>query len=68
EQMPSRAANSLSVAFGDIRSTYTIADRSDMAVMRDPYTAKPNVMFYAVKRVGGAVVNTRSIKLLAFAV
>jgi HK97 family phage major capsid protein len=66
EQMPNRAAGSLSVAFGDIRSTYTIADRSDVSVLRDPYTAKPNVMFYAVKRTGGAVVNTKSIKLLNF--
>jgi HK97 family phage major capsid protein len=66
EQMPNRAAGSLSVAFGDVRTTYTIADRTDISVLRDPYTAKPNVMFYAVKRVGGAVVNTRSIKLLNF--
>ena len=68
EQMPIKAASSLSVAFGDIRSAYTVVDRSYISMMRDPFTAKPNVMFYAVKRVGGAVVNTKAIKLLQFAV
>nr|WP_269432921.1 phage major capsid protein [Rickettsia rhipicephali] len=30
--------------------------------MRDPYTEKPFVKFYAVKRVGGNVVNQEAIK------
>jgi HK97 family phage major capsid protein len=33
-------------------------------VLRDPYTSKPNVLFYTTKRVGGGVVNFEAIKLL----
>jgi len=32
-------------------------------VLRDPYTSKPYVKFYATRRVGGAVVNFEAIKL-----
>jgi HK97 family phage major capsid protein len=36
-------------------------------VLRDPYTAKPYVLFYTTKRVGGDVVNFEAIKLIRFA-
>jgi HK97 family phage major capsid protein len=52
ENVPAIVANSLSVAFGDFSRAYTITDRST-AMLRDPYTQKPYVMFYAAKRVGG---------------
>ncbi len=32
--------------------------------MRDPYTDKPFVKFYSVKRVGGDIVNPAAIKLV----
>lgn len=57
-------ANSLSVAVGDFRSGYTIVDRVGVRVLRDPYTAKPHVAFYATKRVGGMVVDSDAIKVL----
>lgn len=57
-------ANSLSVAVGDFRSGYTIIDRVGVRVLRDPYTAKPHVAFYATKRVGGMVVDSDAIKVL----
>ena len=44
-----------------------IAERSETAILRDPYTNKPFVNFYAVKRVGGCVSNAEAIKLLKFA-
>ncbi len=68
EDMPDMAAASLSVAFGNFERGYTIVDRAGTRVLRDPYTNKPNVLFYATKRVGGAVVNADAIKLLEFAV
>jgi len=68
EDMPDIAANSYSVAFGDFRSAYTIAERADVRVLRDPFSAKPNVLFYASKRVGGDVTDFAAIKLLKFAV
>ncbi len=56
-------AGALAAAFGDFREAYTIVDRLGMATLRDPFTAKPYVIFYTRRRVGGAVVNFRAIKL-----
>lgn len=67
EDMPDVAANSLSVAFGNFRAGYLIAERSETAILRDPYSNKPFVNFYATKRVGGCVSNAEAIKLLKFA-
>lgn len=68
EDMPAVAADSLSIAFGNFRSAYVIADRGETSVLRDPYTNKPFVHFYSTKRVGGALVNSEAIKLMKFAV
>ena len=54
------------VAFGNFRKGYTIAERPDLRILRDPYSAKPNVMFYATKRVGGDVSDYAAIKTLRF--
>jgi HK97 family phage major capsid protein len=66
EDMPNIAADSLSVAFGDFRRGYLIVDRIGTRVMRDPYSAKPYVLFYTTKRVGGGVQDFDAIKLLKF--
>jgi HK97 family phage major capsid protein len=68
EDMPLVAADSLSIAFGNFRSGYVIADRGETVILRDPYSNKPFVHFYASKRVGGAVVNSEAIKLMKFSV
>ena len=57
------AAGAYSVAFGDFRRGYTIVDRNSH-MLRDPYTDKPNVKFYATKRVSGMVTNSEAIKVL----
>jgi HK97 family phage major capsid protein len=44
-----------------------IADRVGIRVLRDPFTSKPNVLFYTTKRVGGGVVNFEAIKLMKIA-
>jgi len=62
--MPQVANNALAVAFGDFREAYTIVDRADIRLLRDPYTAKPYVRFYMTARVGGAVTNFEALKLL----
>ena len=67
EDMPDLAANSLSIAFGNFKAGYTIAERNATSILRDPYSKKPYVMFYATKRVGGQVTNSEAIKLLKFA-
>ncbi len=67
EDMPDVGAGSLSVAFGDFRRGYLIVDRQGVRVLRDPYSAKPYVLFYTTKRVGGGVQDFDAIKLLKFA-
>ena len=66
--MPDIAADSLSIAFGNFRAGYLIAQRRETVVLRDPFSNKPFVHFYATKRVGGAVVDSRAIKLMKFSV
>lgn len=67
EDMPNIAADSYSVAFGDFRRGYLIVDRVGIRILRDPYSAKPYVLFYTTKRVGGGVQDFDAIKLLKFA-
>lgn len=68
EDMPDVAANSLSIAFGDFQRGYLVVDRIGIRALRDPYSAKPYVLFYTTKRVGGGVQDFDAIKLLKFAV
>ncbi len=67
EDMPDIGAGSLSIAFGDFQSGYLVVDRTGVRVLRDPYSAKPYVLFYTTKRVGGGVQNFEAIKLIRFA-
>lgn len=67
EDMPGISANAYAIAFGDFRRGYLIADRAGVRILRDPYSAKPYVLFYTTKRVGGGVSNFEAIKLLKFA-
>lgn len=66
DAMPDIGANSLSIGFGQFQSAYVIAERGDTAVLRDPYSNKPFVHFYATRRVGGALMNSEALKLMRF--
>lgn len=68
EDMPDAGDGTTPIAFGDFGAGYTVAERPDLRVLRDPFSAKPHVLFYATKRVGGAVSDFAAIKLLKFAV
>ncbi|MFY9684934.1 MAG: phage major capsid protein, partial [Pseudolabrys sp.] len=68
EDMPDVSSGSFAIAFGDFYRGYLVVDRSGVTVLRDPYTAKPYVLFYTTKRVGGGVQDYDAIKLLKFAV
>ncbi len=67
EDMPDIGLDSLAMAFGDFGAGYTVAERPDLRILRDPFSAKPHVLFYATKRVGGDVSDFAAIKLLKFA-
>ena len=66
EDMPDIDSDSLAVAFGDFNRGYLVVDRAGVRVLRDPYSAKPYVLFYTTKRVGGGVQDFDAIKLLKF--
>jgi HK97 family phage major capsid protein len=63
--MPNVATDTFPIAFGNFNRGYTIVDRVGMTLLRDPYTNKPFVQFYAKKRVGGDIIDSEAIKLLA---
>lgn len=66
EDMPDIATDAFAIAFGDFARGYLIVDRAGVRVLRDPYSAKPYVLFYVTKRVGGGVQNFDAIKVLKF--
>ena len=67
EDMPDIAPQANAIAFGDFAAGYTVAERPDLRILRDPFSAKPHVLFYASKRVGGDVSDFAAIKVLRFA-
>jgi HK97 family phage major capsid protein len=67
EDMPDVAANAYPIAFAFWRRAYLIVDTMGTRVLRDPFTDKPNVLFYATRRVRGHVVNYEALKLVKVA-
>ena len=66
EDMTDIGENQPAIAFGDFRRAYLIADRQGARVLRDPFSAKPYVLFYTTKRVGGGVQNFDALKVMLF--
>jgi HK97 family phage major capsid protein len=64
EDMPDVGADTFPIAFGNFKAGYLIAERSSTSILRDPFTNKPFVHFYATKRIGGQVLDSDAIKLL----
>jgi len=49
------------ILYGDYAAGYRIVDKKGIRILRDPYTSKPNVLFYTTKQVGGDVINDQAI-------
>jgi len=64
EDMPNVGAGAYPISFGNMNLAYCIVEKLGIKFLRDPYTAKPNVMFYAYRRVGGGLANDDAVKLL----
>ena len=62
--MPAIAAGAIGAALANWKMAYTIVDRVGISTLRDPYTAKPFILYYMRKRVGGDIVDYDAIKLL----
>ncbi len=67
ENMPDIAAGTTPIIFGDFLAGYVINDRQGTRVLRDPYTNKPYVGFYATRRVGGGVKDPNAFRILKIA-
>jgi HK97 family phage major capsid protein len=63
EDMPNVGSGTYPIAFGDFKNGYIIVDRITR-IMRDPYTNKPYVHFYATKRVSGGLLDSNAIRLV----
>lgn len=62
--MDSVAAGKTPIMLGNFKMGYQVVDRLGMRVIRDNLTAKPFVLFYTTKRVGGQVVLGEAITKL----
>jgi HK97 family phage major capsid protein len=62
--MPQVAAGNDVVIFGDIKKAYTIVDRGDLAIQRDPFSSKPYINFFTTKRIGGDITNPNAINVM----
>lgn len=52
--------------FGDMYKAYTVVEKEDITVLRDPFSSKPYIEFYVNKQVGGDVTNFNALKVLNF--
>lgn len=68
--MVSEAANTYPVAYGDFARAYTLVDRIQMSLLRDPYTqaTSGNIRFIFRRRLGGQVTLGEAIAKLKCAV
>lgn len=67
DNMPTMAANSFSLAFGNFQQAYVVVNRSGTVVIRDNITAKGKTKFNFRRRFGGGVQNFEALKLMKFA-
>lgn len=66
ESMPSVAADSMSIAFGDFNRAYVIVDRPGIRLVSDPFTTPGMINSYWFRRVGGGLLDSRAVKFLKF--
>lgn len=63
------AAGTLPIIFGDFHTAYRVFDRTQLSLMRDPYSQATHglVRFHARRRVGGAPVMMEAVKAIKIA-
>lgn len=64
DDAPAIGASNFPVAFGDLRQGYATGIHKAVSILRDPYTAAPNVRFYGLGRMGGTPWNKDAVVLL----
>jgi HK97 family phage major capsid protein len=68
--MPSEGAGLVPIAYGDFARGYTLVDRIQMEMLRDPYTqaTSGNIRFIFRRRLGGQVTLAEAIRKLTCSV
>jgi HK97 family phage major capsid protein len=64
DDAPAIGASAFPVAFGDLGQAYAVGIHKNASILRDPYTAAPNVRFYGLGRMGGTPWNKDALILL----
>jgi len=67
ENMPDIAANKIPILFGDFRSAYLIVDGRGTRLLNDPYTLKPYILVYVLRRIGGGLKDFAALRGLKIA-
>lgn len=64
DDAPAIGSGNFPLAFGDVSRGYVVGIHSNISVLRDPFTNKPYVGFYATGRAGGTFYDPNAIVLL----
>ena len=64
DDAPAIGAANYPVALGDLAQGYAAGIHKSVSILRDPYTAAPNVRFYGLARMGGTVWNKDAVLLI----
>lgn len=67
EDVPAVSTDALPILLGDLKRAYKYVTMPGVRVLRDPYTNKPFVDFYTVKRSSGDVCVHEALKILKIA-
>ena len=66
--LPAIGSSTVPVIFGNFMRAYRVVRARHTVLMRDPYSAKPNVIFYATRRIGGAAIDLNAVRALKISV
>lgn len=64
ENLDDIGANNFPIGFGDFNRAYTLVDRNEMSIIRDPLTEPGFINFYIARRETGFVNNDHAAKFL----
>ena len=68
ENMPIVSSDTLSIAYGDFDSAYTVFEHPLVSVVYNPFDEVPAIVFGTIKNITGHVVNFDAIKILKLSV
>ena len=67
EHLPAIGTDTLPIWFGDMRSAYTIVDRTGLNIIVDQVTTRGHTIWYISRRVYGSPADTAALKAVKVA-